>query len=342
MRKICIFLVIALFPILAKAQEFVDLVEKVNKGVVTIYVQEQRNLGKGNPKGQTSLEGLGSGSLIGEERLYILTAAHVVENATEIVVRFFDGQMIKAKTVRSSSIADVALLKLDQPAKGLTPLKIGNSDSVRLGEDVFVIGAPLGLSHSVSKGIISGKHTDENVSGNFMKMEFLQTDASINKGNSGGPMFNMKGEIIGVVSSILSFSGGFEGLGFAASSNIANSLLTQRGSVWLGVDALPLDEKLCKVFNVPQKGAFLVQNVTEGSPSYFMGMKGGYIAMKIGETEFLAGGDIILSFDGIVLDEPAKVDEIINHLNTVKKYHQYEVKVLREGKIETLKWKMDL
>ena len=121
----------------------------------------------------------------------------------------------------------------------------------------------------------------------FVRMEFFQTDAAINQGNSGGPMFNLQGEVIGIVSSILSFSGGFEGLGFAATSNIAKSILTKKGSFWFGVDVLPLTREMCKVFNVKQDGALLVQNVTDNSPAYFMGIKGGSIKMDIAETSAL-------------------------------------------------------
>jgi len=235
MKNLLLILLVSICALQVNAQEFVDLVDKVNKSVVTIYVVEKKNLGEGDPFLKTSMEGLGSGSVVGKNSQHVLTASHVVNNATKIIVVLQDGREFNAKTIRSSQISDVALLKLEKPAQGIIPLTIGNSDSVRIGEDVFVIGAPLGLSHSVSKGIISGKHLEDNMSGDFVRMEFLQTDASINQGNSGGPMFNMKGEIIGIVSSILSFSGGFEGLGFAASSNIAKTLLTQRGSVWFGI-----------------------------------------------------------------------------------------------------------
>lgn len=324
----------------ANSQAFVDLVEEVNKSVVTVYVLEQKNEGKGDPFKLTSNEGLGSGVIVGEKSDYILTAAHVVANASKIMVEFHDGRKISGKTARISHSADVALVLLDMPRSDIAPAKIGNSDSVRLGEDVFIIGAPLGLAHSVSKGIISGRHKEKSLTSDMNQMEYLQTDASINQGNSGGPMFNMKGEVVGIVSSILSFSGGFEGLGFAATSNIARDMLLQKGSIWLGIDGLPLNMELCKAFNVPQEGAVLVQSVAEGSASYFMGMKGGFVKLKLGDTEFLAGGDIILSFDDIVLDGSSKLEELRAYLNTVEARHQYKVKVLRAGEIKELTWRL--
>ena len=341
MKKIFTIVVLVAFGFALNAQNFVDLVEKSNKSVVTIYVMEKTNPGQGDPYKKVSMEGLGSGSIVGENSAYVLTASHVVENATKIVVEFWDGKTMTAKNFRASKIADVALIKLERAATDYPAVKIGDSDKTRIGEDVFIIGSPLGLSHSVSKGIISGRHIEETLSGNFLKMEFLQTDASINKGNSGGPMFNMDGELIGIVSSILSFSGGFEGLGFAATSNIAKELLSQKGSAWFGINSIPMNQDLCKIFNVPQKGAIMVQSVAEGSPSYFMGMRGGYIKMIIGDSEILAGGDIILSFDNIVLDEISKIEQLGNHLNNVEKYHVYTVKVLRDSKIVNLKWRLD-
>lgn len=330
---------IALFAINIQAQNFADLVEESNKAVVTIFVVEQKSAGQGDPLIKTSAEGLGSGVVVGKNSDWVLTAAHVVNQAAKIMVQLSDGRQISAKPRRISNLADVALIKLDQPATGIKPAIIGNSDSVRIGEDVFVIGSPLGLTHSVSKGIISGKHSESQLTSDMKMMEFFQTDASINKGNSGGPMFNLKGEVIGIVSSILSFSGGFEGLGFAASSNIAKQILLQQSSVWFGLDALPMNPEMCNIFNVPQDGALMIQSVADGSPAYFMGMKGGYLKMEIGSTPFMAGGDIILTFDGIELNSMEKIEELRTYLNTLEQYHEYKIKVLRNGEIKDLRWK---
>jgi S1-C subfamily serine protease len=341
MKRVALLIISMLLVSITFGQSFADLVEKVNKSVVTIYVLEQKNPGYGDPFTQTSNEGLGSGVLVGEKGIWVLTAAHVVSNASKILVEFQDGRKVTALTKRVSHTADVALIQLDQPVTDIEPAVMGNSDDVRIGEEVFIIGAPLGLSHSVSKGIISGRHSEKKITKELNSMEFFQTDAAINQGNSGGPMFNMKGEVIGIVSSILSFSGGFEGLGFAATTKIAQDMLLQRGSIWLGIDALPLSMDLCKVFNVSQEGALLVQSVAENSAAYFMGIKGGFVKMGLGDTEFLAGGDIILSLDHIALDGMAKIEELRTYLNNVEPRHQYVVKVLRAGEEKELKWRMD-
>lgn len=334
---ICLLVLIAFFT---KAQTFADLVEEVDQSVVTIHVVEKKNLGLGSPGTLTSSQGLGSGVIVGEQKMYVLTAAHVVANASKIKVTLKNGTELSATNARIDKTADVALIKLERPVTSAPAARIGDSEKVRIGDDIFVIGSPLGLEHSVSKGIISGKHKELNETTPIPAMEFFQTDASINKGNSGGPMFNMQGEVIGIVSSILSFSGGFEGLGFAATSKIAEELLLQKGRFWLGADVVPLSAEFCKLFNVPQEGAILVQSVTENSPAYFMGMKGGYITMKVAETEFLAGGDFVLEFDGIPLNSRENIEKLWDYLNNMDRGHQYQIKVYREGKIKHLSWRM--
>ena len=341
MKKTFLIAVLTLFVFVSSAQSFADLVEKSKQSVVKIHVLEKKNLGIGQKSAYTSSEGFGSGVLVGENSNYILTAAHVVANASKIQVEFIDGTTVSAVNRRVDKTADVAIIQLERSITHLPKAILGNSDEVRVGDDVFVIGNPLGLAHSVSKGIISGKHAEQNATNESQAMEFFQTDAAINKGNSGGPMYNTEGEVVGIVSSILSFSGGFEGLGFAATSNIAVDILTQKGRIWFGTDVLPLGAELCEIFNVPQQGALLVQSVTENSPAYFMGMKGGYVAMKLGEQEFLAGGDIVLEIDGIKLNTRENIEKLWAHLNLQEDGHEYVVQVFRAGEIKHLRWRMN-
>jgi serine protease Do len=340
MKKIFLAHLLLVVAVIANSQTFADLVEEVNKSVVTIHVTEKKNLGIGNPSTFTAAEGMGSGVLIGEKKIYALTAAHVVANASKIEVLFADGTTVSATNYRIDKTSDVAMIQLAKPVSQIPSAKIGDSEDVRIGDEIFIIGNPLGLAHSVSKGIISGKHTERSDFNNKRVMEFFQTDASINKGNSGGPMYNMKGEVVGIVSSILSFSGGFEGLGFAATMSIAEKMLTQPGRIWFGTEVLPMNAEFCKLFNVPRDGALLVQAVTDNSPAYFMGMKGGYVTMKIGETEFLAGGDFILQFDDIPLNSSENIEKYFEYLNTLEKGHQYKVQIYRAGEIKHLTWKL--
>ncbi|MFV0594032.1 MAG: S1C family serine protease [Draconibacterium sp.] len=342
MTRIFVFLLFIFLYGQVKPQNFADLVDSVKPSVVKIHVLEKKNPGVGNPTTQTSAQGFGSGVLIGKQNNYVLTAAHVVADASKIQVEFADGTKVNATNRRVDRTADVAIIELEKPVTNLPAAKLGDSDKVRVGEDIFVIGNPLGLSFSVSKGIISGKHSEKHETIEGKTQEFFQTDASINKGNSGGPMFNMQGEVIGVVSSILSFSGGFEGLGFAATSNIAVDILSQQGRVWFGIDMLPMNHEFCKLFNVPQEGALLVQNVVENSPAYFMGLHGGYLAIKIGELEILAGGDFILQFDDIPLNSNKNIERFTEYMNKLEKGQEYQVKILRGGEIKTLRWRMTL
>ena len=340
MKQYILLLFLLAFSSITFAQSFADLVEKVDASVVQIHVISQRNKGIGQPGTFTSAEGYGTGTLVGKDKKYILTAAHVVADASQIKVEFLDGTILDAYNRRVDRIADVAIIELERPVPDRPAAVIGNSDEVRVGDDIFIIGNPLGLAHSVSRGIISSKHSENSKWDNKRLMEFFQTDAAINKGNSGGPMFNMKGELIGVVSSILSFSGGFEGLGFAATSNIAIEILKQRGRMWLGSESLLMSPELCQIFNVPQEGALLVQNVVENSPAYFMGLKSGYLTMSVGDSEFLAGGDIILQFDDIVLNSSEQVEKLWEYLNSLPPNHEFTVKVYRRGEITSLRWRM--
>ena len=205
-----------------RAKSLSDVFERVNGSVVVIHTSEHR-VSFDQPGRQVLTQGLGSGVVISEDGL-ILTAAHISQVADSLTVEFLDGPMETAKVVSSSALADVALLKLDYKPESLVVAELGDSDLSKVGDQVFVVGAPYGVNHTLTVGHISGRRklkvfTDQ------APIEFLQTDAAINRGNSGGPMFNMKGEVIGIVSRIMSQSGGYEGLGFAASSNVTKELL---------------------------------------------------------------------------------------------------------------------
>lgn len=252
-----IFIGFLLFTYKVGAQPLADLYGKVNAVVVLIRTAEVSLTNDGTKQSFITAQGLGSGVMISADG-QILTAAHVVQSAEFILVEFADGEQVGAKVISSFPIADVALLKLESAPKNSLFAKMADSDKVRIGEQVFVIGAPYGLDHSLSAGHISGRHIKKMVFNGFTFMEFFQTDASINQGNSGGPMFNMSGEVIGIVSYILSQSGGFQGLRFVATSNIATKLLLEEKFIWDGMDAIFINGLLASIFNVPQSGGLLV------------------------------------------------------------------------------------
>ncbi len=326
-----------LYSLASFGQNYADLYEKIAPSVVTIYTNETMNAGVGDPHVETSASGMGTGFLVDEDG-YVVTAAHVVANAEEIVVEFYDDQQIEAHIISISRIADVALIKLLTPPDKPVVAKLGNSDAMRIGEPIVIVGAPLGLKHSLSTGIISGRHKDIMLNQEGRYMEFFQTDASINKGNSGGPMFNTKGEVIGIVSSILSFSGGFEGLGFAATINVAKNLLKRSGNRYFGIDGIYLNYEFARILNVPQESGILVQTVVKNSPAFFTGLKGGYVSSSIAENEVLLGGDIILGVDNINLTSPEKYAELQDYFDSIKEEEILKIKILRDGQIMTLSW----
>lgn len=336
MKKSLLVSLFTLFSFSLLAQELADLFEDIKKTVVTIYVQESLNTGTGDPRTFTSSQGLGSGVLINND--IILTASHVVANADRIMVQFFDGEAVPASVTRISRIADVAVITLERPPSDPHLASIGDSDEMRIGEEIFVVGAPMGLPYSLSRGIISGKHAEHNYSNDGKSLEFFQTDASINTGNSGGPMFNYRGEVVGIVSSILTRSGGFEGIGFAATSNVARNLLTERGSVYFGIESMVLSYELARILNVPQESGLLVQHVVRDSPAGKLGIRGGFRKVSLEDQELMLGGDIILQVDEIRITGEESVYQIWEHLSSTHSTITHNIKVLRDGEIREFRW----
>lgn len=244
-----------------------------------------------------SIPGTGSGVLISPQE--VLTAAHVVQAANKVVVEFPSSREIGATVVASSPNTDVALLRLDEPAP-TTPVPMGDSDEAMVGDQILVVGAPLGQGHTLTVGYVSARRTSRGLIGAGAEVDFLQTDAAINPGNSGGPMFNLQGEVIGIVSHILTLSGGSMGLGYAVSANDARAILLEGTSVWTGLESTPLTGALAALLNVPPPGGgILVGSVAIGSLSESLGLRPSTIPITILEQEMLVGGDIILSVQGI-------------------------------------------
>lgn len=315
------------------AQSLGDLYEQVKPSVVIIETELEYR----SENGQVSFEGAqGSGVLISAQG-EILTAAHVVGDAESINVIFHDGERIPARIVRLSQVADVALIKLHYltpKIKNYPVATLGDSDKVRVGEDIFVIGAPFGLDYSLSKGIISGISEERSRMAGFTFAEFFQTDAAINQGNSGGPMFSMDGEVIGIVSYIVTESGGFDGIGFAATSNITDFLVVDSERRWTGINGIMLDPNLARVLNVPQPGGILIQSVVPLSPAYTSGLEGGGHYLLYRDREVIVGGDIILEVNGIQITNEASIGDLIRSivLSSDEERKQYILTILRGGK----------
>jgi serine protease Do len=311
------------------------LFSESNPSVVVIKTVE-RKMPPVSQSGLVSLPGLGSGVLITADGK-VLTAAHVVQAADYVGVEFADGQSVPAHVIASYPLADVALLQIERVPSGIAPARLGDSDKMQVGDDVFIIGAPYGLNHSLTVGHVSGRRSSNGAVGGHTKIELLQTDAAINQGNSGGPMFNMSGEVVGIVSQILTRSGGFEGLGFAISINVARKLLFEKKSFWTGVDGYMLSDETARIFNLPQPAGLLVLRVANNSPATDLGLQGGTVRANVGGEELIVGGDIILEIAGVAIaGDLSTVPVIEARLEKLQTGQPYTVKVLRLGKIVEL------
>ena len=322
------------------SQNISELYDKANKSVVLIKTLQPEVFGQGQLKTIVTLEGLGSGFIISKEG-DIMTASHIVENAAVIRVVFSDGEEVPAKVLYSYPMADVALIRLtESKSTPLAVVTLADSDKVKIGEQVFVIGAPFGLGHSLSVGYISGKYSKNNMSTGFMPTEFIQTDAAINEGSSGGPLFNMKGEVIGIASFIVSHSDGFQGISFAVTSNVAQELLCEGHPIWLGIDGYFVSGTLAEVLNLPQSAEILVQKVATQSLGGTLGLRGGFYSISIEDQKLVVGGDILLKLDTIALTNEQNLAKAWSYLQSLREGNTIKTTVLRKGKIIELTTKI--
>ncbi len=333
---------IFLFSVLVtRSQSLSTLYKEINSSVVVINTISVEPQGSGGNIQLVTTEALGSGVLIAKEGL-IWTASHVVQSTEVVEVEFLDGDIYEADVISSNPLADVALIKIrgDFRLKNKKVAVIGDSDKMLIGEDVFVLGAPHGFKQSLSRGIVSGRYIPKHLSNDFISIEFLQTDAAINPGNSGGPMFNMRGEVIGIASSIYTNSGGFEGIGFVISSNVAQKLLMESDNFWSGMDSVLISGNLAKALNIPQETGLLVVNVSSKGKARELGLVGGYIKANIDGVSLLLGGDIILNIAGITLEDTNSFFQIRKKLKEFEKDESIQITILRNGKTGVAEFKM--
>jgi S1-C subfamily serine protease len=292
--------------------------KRVDPAVVVIRTSEhvEAVVPGAPPGGAASVAFVGSGVLISADGK-VVTAAHVVQTADSVDVEFTDGTVVKARIVASDGAADVALLQLERVPPNIAPARLGNSDKTEVGDQVFIVGAPRGITHTLTVGHVSARRQPKAISAGFVSTELFQTDAAINRGNSGGPMFDMNGNVIGIVSHIVSGSGGSEGLGFVVTSNMARRLLLEERSVWHGLDGYLITDEIAHTLNLPT-GGLLVQRVARGSPAERMGLRGGRYRVAIESEQLLIGGDVIVAVDGIELAEPDAYERVRRRLLDVR------------------------
>jgi len=311
-----------------------DVFRRVRPTVVVIATR-QRELAPEGHRGFVDLEGLGSGVVISEAGR-VLTAAHVVQTAEQIVVSFSESVIVPARVIASSLLSDVALLQLEQVPPGIVAARLGDSNRIEIGDSVFVVGHPFGLDYTLTTGVLSARRHPKKTAGTMTLREVFQTDAAVNQGNSGGPMFNMQGEVVGIVSALLSKSGGFEGLGFATPSNVARQLLLDQRGFWTGVDGYLVDGDMAGVLNLPQPAGFLVERVAGGSPGAQLGLHPGSFRVTIEGEAVLLGGDVVLEVLGIPLVDEAALEKVPAALARLSTGDRLTVKVLRGGKVMEL------
>ncbi|KUF12829.1 serine protease [Pseudoponticoccus marisrubri] len=273
---------------------------------------------RGQPNRPRRSSALGSGFVISEDG-YVVTNNHVIEGADEILVEFFEGFELPAELVGTDPNTDIALLKVDAD-EPLAFVPFGDSDTARVGDWVMAMGNPLGQGFSVSAGIVSARNRA--LSGTYD--DYIQTDAAINRGNSGGPLFNMNGEVIGVNTAILSPNGGSIGIGFSMASNVVTKVVdqlkefgeTRRG--WLGVRIQDVTDDVAEALGLDSAEGALVSDVPDG-PAKDAGM---------------LAGDVIVSFDGVAVEDTRQLVRIVGNAPVGK---TVRVVVNRDGTRETLR-----
>ncbi len=277
------------------------------------------------PKREYFFRGLGSGVIIDAQKGYILTNWHVVRNAHEVEIVLSDSRRLKAEWVRTDAPTDLAIVKV-KPDR-LIDAPLGNSDKMEVGDWVLAIGAPEGLPQTVTAGIISAKGRTTGRGESYQ--DLLQTDAAINHGNSGGPLVNMRGEVIGINSAIISRTGVNEGIGLSVPSNMAKNIMAQlidRGKVirgYLGVQIQDVGEKLAKSFKLPSMEGALITQVAKGSPADKAGMK---------------DKDFVVKVNG---KRVRNVNELRNVVAVLEPGKAYPVEAYRDGKKRTFTVKID-
>ena len=306
-----------------------DLFTKVAPSVVVIRARGREISAR--QRGVTSFNETGAGVLISPDGT-VLTAAHVVHAMDEISVELANGEALAARVIASEPAADIAMLELAEPPAKPVVAMLVDSERVRIAEPVMVVGAPYGLGRSVSVGWISGRYPPNTIYGAFPLAEFLQTDAAINTGNSGGPMFNMAGEVIGVVSHIISKSGGSEGLGFVVSSRTVRDLLLETRAYWTGAEFHTLTPEQATLLNVPQASGLLLKSLARGSPLEAAGLRGGSTTATIDGQELVLGGDIVLAVADRPITAPEDVLKIREHLRRLAPGARVVVKAFRAGR----------
>ena len=312
-------------PLKTKNLSLIEIFEKSEPGVVRVNVQRVET--------SDSVGGVGSGFVF-DKKGHIITNAHVVNDAKKIVVTFLDGRSYNADVIGVDKFTDIAVIKVNADLKLLSPLLIGDSSNLKVGEPIAAIGNPFGLSGSMTSGIVSqlGRLLPSGLG--YSIPDVIQTDAAINPGNSGGPLLNMRGEMVGINTAIQSATGEFTGVGFAVPSQTVAKIvptLIEKGEYrhpWIGIQGQDIDPDLANVLGLKDAKGLLVVSVIDDSPAQKAGLIGS--ERSIEGTKYIVGGDIILAVDGI---EVRQIDDILIHLQRAKSVgDDLVLEILRDGR----------
>ena len=306
-----------------------EIFEISESGVVKVNVER-------NSETQFLTAGVGSG-FVYDDIGHIITNDHVIYDAKKITITFVDGEAFLAEIVGSDPYTDIAVIRVNSTIAMLNPLSIGNSNNLKVGEQVATIGNPFGLSGSMTSGIVSQIGRLLPQESGYSIPDVIQTDAAINPGNSGGPLLNMDAKVVGINTAIQSASGEFAGIGFAVPSATIEKIvpvLIETGEFkhpWIGIQGHDVDPELAKVRELDSSKGFLIMAVIEGSPADLGGLLGVTETVEIDDREYPIDGDIIISVDGI---EVRKISDILVHLQRNKVIgDSMELEVLRNGEI---------
>jgi 2-alkenal reductase len=321
-----------------------QIYDKLSGGVVMILAEFD---GSGtSPFGQPqSGRALGTGFVVDGEG-YVLTNAHVVEEqgqrAKSVTVVFNNGgsetQRVDGELVGVDASSDVAVIKVDPGKVDLKPLPLGDSEKVVVGEPVVAIGNPLGYDFSITAGIVSATGRTLQAPNGMNIPNGIQTDAAINQGNSGGPLIDSSGLVIGINEQIASQGGGNEGLGFAVPINAAIKSMEQLKSTgkvsyaWLGVAGQTLTSDVAQALNLSVDSGALVEQVSDGSPAAKAGLKGGDQTVDVQGQSYTAGGDVIVKIDDTTVNS---FDDLVAYLSEKKPGDQVTITYVRDGKTQT-------
>ncbi|HEU0177990.1 MAG TPA: trypsin-like peptidase domain-containing protein [Blastocatellia bacterium] len=283
---------------------------------------------------------VGSGFIIDGEGL-ALTNSHVVFGRQSLTVRLSDGTTLPARLLGADPLFDIAVLQIPKPEDSKLPvLALGDSNSVRVGEDVLALGNPLGLDQSLTRGIVSAVNRILPPTFFSLQEPFIQVDTPINHGNSGGPLLNRCGEVIGITTAIISDA---QNIGLVIPINLAKEALPEllkNGHLsrpWLGFHGQFIDNNLKRLLRLPLRTGFLIEAIEPGSPAELAQLRGGDLELTIAGDDFLLGGDIITMMNGKRLDSP---ESVVNALQELKVGGDISLTIFRDGKTQEVTYKL--